>query len=571
VVKSDIVARDRSLEVRIPILPLALVLTFSAGEALTQPPYQAGWPQLVERGVDMSSPALVDVDGDDTMEVVIASNSKLVYLWNHRGECLPNWPRETTPNAGWGETSSPAVGDIDADGDMEIIQGSYVGDRLLAWEVDGSNVPGFPLALGDDVIRCSATLEDFNQDDSLEICIGTGNFVFRVYLFDHRGTELWNNMVAGRVHSTPAVGDLDNDGDIEIVHGTDDGTPAGQVYAWHHSGDALAGWPRIVGHHVDGGPALVDIDRDDSLEVFVGSIDNYLYGLDHHGNDLPGWPKLVGTGSLFEGIVSSPAVGDIDNDSTNGLEIVVGRGIIQSISGRLLAYHQNGDEVFGFPIDLSGSVTSSPALADIDGDEDLEIFVGCQNGSLYAYHHTGSPVADFPIFVSPYGVTSSPALGDVDLDGDIELAVGGKGSLVGGDDSMYIWDLPGPYDPIRAPWPMFHHDVWHTGLYGKDIRVGVHEECSGLSLQGTMMQLRESRPEPFKHSTIISYSVSETSHATIQVFDISGRYVTTLVDELKQPGLHQALWLAGDAPAGVYFCVLRAADLRRTKRLTLVH
>ena len=560
---------------------LGIILAIHAGQVFSQPPYQAGWPREVARGIDFSSPVLVDVDGDDTLDVAVASNDRWVYLWNHRGEVFPNWPKETTISPGWGETSSPAVGDIDKDGQMEIVYGSYVGQRLLAWEIDGS-VAGFPVGLGDVVIRCSATLEDVNSDDTLEICIGTGNTQFRFYLFDHTGTELWNRIVAGRVHSTAAAGDIDNDGDIEVVHGTDDATPAGEVYAWHHNGDTVNGWPKVVGHHVDGGPALVDINGDDSLEVFVGSIDNYLYGWDHHGNNLPGWPKLVGSGSVFDGIVSSPAIGDIDNDTTNGVEIVVGRGIIQSVTGRLLAYHQNGNEVSGFPIDLSGSVTSSPALADIDGDSDMEIFVGCQNGSLYAYHHTGSPVAGFPVFVSPYGVTSSPALADLDLDGDIELAVGGKGSPSGGNDSMYVWDLPGPYNPSKAPWPMFHHDEWHTGLYGKDTGGGVGVENT-QEARGKMQEARleQNFPNPFgAGGTTISFNVKRsTLNVSLKVYDLGGRLVRTLVDGGQSVTSYQlpvaVRWDGMDgtgrpAPAGVYFCRLVAPDFAATKKMVLI-
>ncbi len=573
---------------------VGIMLAVYASDICSQPPYQTGWPQEVARGVDFSSPVLVDVDGDDTLDVVVASNDKLVYMWNQRGELFPNWPRETAVPAGSGETSSPAAGDIDNDGEKEIVYGSYVGERLFAWEIDGTDVAGFPVDLGDEVIRCSATLEDINGDDTLEICIGTGNYQYLFFLFDHRGGELWRRAVAGKAHSTGAVGDLDNDGDIEIIHGTDDATPAGEVYAWHHNGDPVTGWPIIVGHHVDGGPALVDIDGDDSLEVFVGSIDNYLYGWDHRGNDLPGWPRMVGSGSVFDGIVSSPAIGDIDNDTTNGVEVVIGRGIIQSTTGRLLAYHQNGGEVSGFPVTLSGSVTSSPVLADADGDDDLEIFVGCQNGSLYAYHHTGSGVAGFPVFVSPYGVTSSPALADIDLDGDIELAVGGKGSPSGGNDSMYVWDLPGPYNPSKAPWPMFHHDEWHTGLYGKDTGgVGIQEDLND-QLSMTKSQLLQNTPNPFAHSTRIHYRVAgsrlalagnrqhETGNlqqVSLKIYDLTGRLVRVLVDgpcnHPTIPLYNQVVWDGTDGagtalPAGVYFCRLEPGNRASTKKMVLM-
>lgn len=322
------------------------------------------------------------------------------------GEPFPNWPRPVVSNSEYDETSSPAVGDIDNDGENEIVYGSESG-RLFAWEIDGNLLAGFPFNLGDNVIRNSVTLEDIDGDTTLEILVGTGNNLNQFFIIRHDGTTVWGKTTDGHIHSTAATGDIDNNGAIEIIVGNDGIAPQVGVYAWHFDSTIVAGWPKICGHHVDPSPALADIDNDGDYEIFFGSLDNLLYGLNYNCEDLAGWPKRCGNG-LYEGIVSSPALGDIDND--NILEVVTGRGIIQSTYGAIYAFKVTGDTMIGMPINITtGSVVSSPALADIDED------------------------------------------------GDIEIAVGAK------NDSFYIWDLPSHYNPNKAPWAMFHHDARHTG------------------------------------------------------------------------------------------------------------
>ncbi|MGB9721041.1 MAG: T9SS type A sorting domain-containing protein [bacterium] len=470
-------------------------------------PYQDGWPRLIEGGVDFSSPVLIDVNGDDTLEILVAGNTHWIYLFNHHGENLPGWPKSTGAAPGIAETSSPSVGDIDNDGEMEIVYASNSGD-LFAWEIDGNVIPGFPVSLGDNVIRACTMLEDIDGDDTLEICIGTGVSLYKFFVFRHNGSLLFSRNVEYRIHSTAAAADLDNDQEMEIIHGVDRNVQYG-VYAWESDGDTCQGWPQATGHHVDASPVLADIDGDSLYEVFVGSIDNRMYGWNYLGQPLPSWPNIVGNG-VYEGIISSPAIGDIDNDGI--LDIVTGRGIIQSSYGAVFAFRATGDTLNGFPAFINtGAVTSSPALGDIDGDPEIEIVVGCQDGNLYAYNPDASIVNGFPIAVAQ-SVTSSPALGDIDLDGDIEIVVGGKGPA-GTNDSLYIWDLPAPFSAQRTPWPMFHHDPQHTGRF---------------PLQG--YGVKEKNFRPIKNSTIfptiitgnISLITKNNPHLYLRIFNIAG-------------------------------------------------
>jgi hypothetical protein len=510
--------------------------------------YQAGWPQYVAGGVDFSSPVLFDVNDDDTLDVLIASQGHMVYLWNYRGELYPGWPQSTSGTSAFDETSSPAVGDIDNDGNNEIVYGSET-SRLFAWEIDGNLVPGFPVNLGDNVIRQSVTLEDIDDDDSLEILVGTGNNQNQFFGFRHDGSLMWNAFTDGRIHSTAATGDIDYDGDIEIVIGNDGISPQASVYAWHHNGSTVAGWPKSCGHHVDPSPALADIDNNGNYEIFFGSLDNFLYGLNHRSEDLPGWPKRCGNG-LNEGIVSSPAIGDIDNDSI--LEVVTGRGILQSAYGVVYAFKVTGDTMNGFPILInSGSVVSSPALVDIDQDNDLEIIVGSQDGKLYAFHHNGDTVAGFPINVG-HPITSSPAVADIDLDGDIEIAVGAK------NDSLYIWDFPNRYNPTKAPWPMFHHDARHTGRLPLG-NIGIAEKILSKVIVKNSVHLANG---------ILQITGATNERLRICVFDILGK--KTFAKNLNTDFEGKGSINLQTQPAGIYFIVVQSENLTKRKLYKLV-
>ncbi len=83
------------------------------------------------------------------------------------------------------------------------------------------------------------------------------------------------------------------------------------------------------------------------------------------------------------------------------------------------------------------------------------------------------------------------------------------------------------------------------------------------------------RPNPFAGHVTVRYSLPTTARARLQVFDLSGRRVATLVDAALAPGEYQATWHArNDAgrpvPRGVYFCRLTAGSTAATTRLLLV-
>jgi len=87
--------------------------------------------------------------------------------------------------------------------------------------------------------------------------------------------------------------------------------------------------------------------------------------------------------------------------------------------------------------------------------------------------------------------------------------------------------------------------------------------------------LHPNRPNPFNPQTVISYDVPVASHVSIQVINILGQHVTTLVDEQKAPGQYEAVWNGVDAngsrvSSGIYLYNMRAGDFTETKKMMLM-
>ncbi|KAH8048794.1 DNA-directed 5'-3' RNA polymerase [Aureococcus anophagefferens] len=200
-----------------------------------------------------------------------------------------------------------------------------------------------------------------------------------------------------------------------------------------------------VGSHIT--PALADLDGDGDLDLVVGEYNGNLNYYENVGSAAsPSYEAATGTANPFDGIdvggYSRPALVDLDGDGD--LDLVVGA------SDGVLYYYENvgsaaspsyaavtgtanpfdGIDVGGYSARGSPSNSSAPALADVDGDGDLDLVVGEYNGGLYYYENVGSAAS--PSYAAVTG-TASPFDG-INVDSDsapalaVETATGAHGS-----------------------------------------------------------------------------------------------------------------------------------------------
>ena len=421
-------------------------------QELTSIPIQAGWPFQTESEV-FSSPVLVDLDADGTLEVILGSKDGLLHVWNHDGSPVSGWPQKIDGEL----VATASVGDLDADGSFEIVL--PVERRVYIFRPDGAPFNSeWPMRFKSRIIA-APVLADLDKDFDKEIIIVTKTD--GVHVLHHDGEELdgWPQEVDDYGLSSAAVGDLDQDFSLEVVVTTS----GANIYAWKSDGTALEGWPIAPrpGTGANAPPVLADLDSDGFLEIIVMFRNGSIYVLSQKGEVRDGWPQRLGYAPY-----AAPAVGDLNGDGI--LEIIAGDLETSSV----VAFNEDGTLAPGWPVSNFGAtVNSIPVLGDINGDGEIEVVVATNWGSffgqLHAFTSGGVELEGWPL-ITTGNLQSSPAIGDLDNDGDIELCVGtlrapDQDSIIPG--SVYIWDLESQSMQAPIEWGMFQANPEHTGVY----------------------------------------------------------------------------------------------------------
>lgn len=152
-----------------------------------------------------------------------------------------------------------------------------------------------------------------------------------------------------------------------------------------------------------------------------------------------------------------------------------------------------------------------------------------------------------------------------------------NGQLV--DRVAYGPQFPWPEDPLFGAASLalidFHKDNnnpnnWATNYdYGspgcQNILTAINQKQFHSQLK--KFTLEQNYPNPFNSTTTISYAIPQNSHVTIDIFDIRGRKVNTLVNAYHSPGIYEIEWTSTGCASGLYFCRLTAENFTDTKKL----
>ncbi len=292
--------------------------------------------------------------------------------------------------------SGVAAGDVMGNGGIQFVSGSIDG-YVRVYDTSGNVVQWFRTGAGP--VYATPTLYDLNGDGRLDIITANAGTGWVIAYDGPSGGQLFSQLTppldAGRgVFATPVVGDIDGDGQPEVVVASWNT----HIYAWHANGQLVAGFPVFLFDTLWSTPALADLDGDGQKEiVFGGDTSEYpnspyyfngglVWAIRSNGQVQPGYPiQLPG-----QTIWSSPAVADINGDGSP--DIVVGTGLNWPGQGSVVyAFDRWGHSLPGWPVGTSGRVMASPAVGNLSGDsQHLEVAVMDEKGWIHVYNSAGT-------------------------------------------------------------------------------------------------------------------------------------------------------------------------------------
>lgn len=407
--------------------------------------------------------------------------------WQHGG-CYSSWCE-----TGW--YSSPAVADLDGDGSMEVIAGAYT-VFILNGE-DGSvqrsiDTPGGRVWPG-------VVVADLDGDGDLEIVTAQGDGYLNV--LDHAGDAVWTRRPVSNELRGLSVYDLDGDGTMEIVVTAAIGSKT-NTWVYEHNGSLRAGWPQLGNDSgyawgvFNDNAAIGDLDDDGMGEIVVPSDVHYICAYEANGVQVPanamyggkawgkvgiweslaielrGWGECNGVRaeSYRTNFADGPAnIVDVNHD---GIVEVVATGNVYDCHAGYPPSRYVGVYIFNadrsrfntggydwrtVPVDTGApisenynvieSATYNPVTADLDGDGNLEILFSSYDGRVHAYWLDKTEHGNWPYDVytgGTYRFASEPTVADLDDDGLAEVIFASwvrKGSSQTG--KLHILDYQG--------------------------------------------------------------------------------------------------------------------------------
>jgi hypothetical protein len=281
-----------------------------------------------------NSPCLVDLNGNGLADLIFGTSAgPLQYFVNGGPPTNPVWTANTSLFGGVldvGAASSPFFFDFDADGDLDLVSGSQLGDIKYYENIGTAAAPAWRAAHGyfaaiDHSIYSAIALGELDGDDLPDAVVGDLSGALFYHHNNGSGFDYDAGVFAGinlGGWSVPRLVDMEGDGDLDLVAGNE----AGQLRYFRNVGAGSMAWQEVTGFFgtIDIGsncsPTLGDYDRDGDIDLLTGDLSHELQFFRHVG---AGWqedPSVVA--GLTVGQNAAPAFADLDGDGD--LDLAVG-------------------------------------------------------------------------------------------------------------------------------------------------------------------------------------------------------------------------------------------------------
>lgn len=561
------------------------------------------------------APFIADLDGDGLKDILVGINGGEIrhYEQTAAGSDSIVLVAKKFNDIPYSDCcTKPFVIDLDGNGLLDLIVGN--GARaLLRWEqqAPGSLVFNSKRALVFPATRNGTlhpSLYDLDGDGALEMLLGDGSGA--LYLF-RQSTSVkdsftliatdWNGINAnGRVAHW--LGDLDEDGLVDLLYGTWDGL----IFHYEQpSAKALDGWALRSENFLnmwdlgsDCMGTVADLDKDGRYEVLRTQVWNQTRQTRApvlmYRQQTEGSPRMETVGPL-QGIVAAEHdmlwVGDFEDDGRLDMLITRARNGIEH-------YRQSTSDPFLFELvsdafitDAIGNWTSLvPQLVDLDKNGKKDLLLGNSDRFISRYEQVGAGSASFEKkadrWMTQLSFYPAPAFVDLGNDGRLDM-------LVGQFDGNLDHHVQSASDPL-----LFNRvtrsflstavgvkSVPHVVDFNKDGRLDlvISDGDGGMSLYLDMgpnsvdppeflpsdLALLDIAPHPVRDMATLRVHSATRRDATLRVFDVLGREASAPMSRTLDGGTQLLPLSMQGLRAGVYLLTLESAGLRVARRVVV--
>ncbi len=406
-----------------------------------------------------ANPCFQDLDNDGDLDLVIGDADGYAHFYRNAGTAqIPDFVLEISPLVPYPPSCGrPELIDIDADGDLDL----FGGYRELSFFRNIGTPDSFSFVLVDSNFasfytsegRASADFIDIDSDRDYDLFIGER--YGRIWYYRNDGDSVNCNFVyvtdnfegidVGD-YASPEFADIDGDGDYDLFVGSESyfSNHIGGIYFYENIGSSISPQFEFItsnyltldlGTPVDE-PQLVDIDADNDLDLFADLASTIGY-FENTGNSL--YANFTSITESFQGISRTTMLPYfVDLDADGDYDLICGDAAIPGPPSLALYRNIGTPNIPNIVLDNLQFITNPsfwvaivPVLADIDADEDYDLFISDNHGHFFYYRNDGSPlVPDFVLvdsqwqgiqFSYPLNGSKCFSFADLDEDGDLDL------------------------------------------------------------------------------------------------------------------------------------------------------
>ncbi|MCD6337035.1 MAG: T9SS type A sorting domain-containing protein [Candidatus Marinimicrobia bacterium] len=456
-------------------------------------------------------PVFCDPDNDGDLDILCGRDAyNFSYYKNTGSDTSANWSLNSTIFYGLGADTyfnSPSMVDINGDGKQDLIYGTYTGPLNYYRNTGTTNAPSWT-----------------------------------------KNTSLFGGIIDVGAASTPYFIDKDNDGDLDMITGTQ----TGNIKFYRNDGSSSAPAFKYattyttLKHSIYSFVTFAEVTGDTSYDALVGDMNGNIYYHTGSGTGFVSPSSALNIGNI--GYWSAPRFIDMDYDGDQ--DIVAGNedGFLTYFENQGSSSQPLWSEIFNYFDSLDVGTNCVPAFADLDFDGDYDLLAGSGFRKVHYYENQNGIWVEDTSMVEGIIAKQNAAPAFADLDGD-------------GDQDLILGNYDGNFDYYE-----------NTREVVKTAHLTSIPSDFALS----------NYPNPFNPNTIISYSVFDTQSIGASVdkqlkvklllYDISGKLVQILINEHKPVGKYTFNFTAPETMStGIYFCRLSIDGIiADTKKITLL-